>query len=291
MLFAYSLRLFGMRIEVLQVVIDLLSLINVFAFYRLAVRLLPETLAFWASVTFIAIGATVTTYFSLFGLVAYTPAIHVAAIGLMLLLTEVVIYLDTGSCTASGCRLAQLFPGLCCQTGDPGGQRDCCRLTVLVSSRWLWFQGKNRFSAWLTHYVKLGLACFVPAALLYIQWGQIAGWTKFLACLSGFGLAKTACPWWPTGLVLLGAAQLTREERLFILPDEALALLLSKELALPSPASLDGCFVGGCDLHGGLSCMPSGACLPISWPDPVKWEKAALVSAKSCSAVARCGGR
>jgi hypothetical protein len=203
MLFAYSLRLFGMRIEVLQVVIDLLSLINVFAFYRLAVRLLPETLAFWASVTFIAIGATVTTYFSLFGLVAYTPAIHVAAIGLMLLLTEVVIYLDTGSCRLW---LSALSSFLACAAK----QETLAASVIVVGSlclfdRWLWFQGKT-ISAWLTHYVKLGLACFVPAALLYIQWGQIAGWTKFLACLSGFGLAKTACPWWPTGFGLLGAA-------------------------------------------------------------------------------------
>src|SRR5271165_2970667 len=98
MVFAYSLRLFGMRIETLQVVIDVLSLINVFTFYRLAVRRIPGTLAFWTSITFIAIGVTVTTYFSLFGLVAYTPAVHIAAIGLMLLLTEVVFYVDSGIC-------------------------------------------------------------------------------------------------------------------------------------------------------------------------------------------------
>ena len=164
----------------------------------------PETLAFLGERNGReAIGATVTTYFSLFGLVAYTPAIHVAAIGLMLLLTEVVIYLDTGSCRLW---LSALSSFLACAAK----QETLAASVIVVGSlclfdRWLWFQGKT-ISAWLTHYVKLGLACFVPAALLYIQWGQIAGWTKFLACLSGFGLAKTACPWWPTGFGLLGAA-------------------------------------------------------------------------------------
>jgi hypothetical protein len=203
MLFAYSLRLFGMRIEVLQVGIDVLSLINVFAFYRLAVRLLPEKLAFWTSIGFIAIGATVTTYFSLFGLVAYTPAVHVAAIGLMLLLTEVVIYLDTGVCRLW---LWALGSFLACASK----QETLAASVILVAAlclfdRWLWFLGKT-VSDWLTHYVKLTLACFAPAALLYIAWGQASGWSKFLACLSGFGLAKTACPWWPSGFGLVGAA-------------------------------------------------------------------------------------
>jgi hypothetical protein len=203
MVFAYSLRLFGMRIEVLQAVIDILSLINVFTFYRLAARLLPETLAFWTSVTFVAIGATVTTYFSLFGLVTYTPAVHLAGIGLMLLLTEILFYLDTGICRTW---LWALGSGLACASK----QETMGASVVLVGAmflfdRWLWFRGKTA-AAWLTHYVKLTLICLGPAALLYVAWGLVAGWTKFLACLSGFGLANTACPWWPTGFGLVGAA-------------------------------------------------------------------------------------
>ncbi|MGA7414087.1 MAG: hypothetical protein WBW33_26675 [Bryobacteraceae bacterium] len=229
MVFAYSLRLLGMRIEVLQVVIDVLSLINVFAFYRLAARLIPETLAFWASVTFISIGVTVTTYFSLFGLVAYTPAVHLAGIGLMLLLTEVLFYLDTGICRTW---LWALGSGLACASKQETlGASVVLVAAMFLFDRWLWFRDKTA-AAWITHYVKLALACFAPAALLYFAWGLAAGWTKFLACLSGFGLANTACPWWPTGFGLVGAAgSLAKAAFIFLIS----ALICFRK---PWPASL-----------------------------------------------------
>jgi hypothetical protein len=45
----------------------------------------------------IAVGATSQTYFSLFSLLSYSPAVHVAAIGLLLMLLGSFQYLESAA--------------------------------------------------------------------------------------------------------------------------------------------------------------------------------------------------
>src|SRR5207253_8871335 len=74
---------------------------------------------------------------------------------------------------------------------------------LFVFDRNLHFKERTT-TAWLRKYALLLAACFVVPAIVYCGWAMAAGWSKFIACIQGFGLAGMTCPWWPTGFGVVG---------------------------------------------------------------------------------------
>jgi hypothetical protein len=76
-------------------------------------------------------------------------------------------------------------------------------LLALVD-RHYWFAEKKT-AEWFTHYAQVAAACVVPVLIAYLWMGAIAGFRNMQLGITGYGLARTACPWWPTGLGIFGA--------------------------------------------------------------------------------------
>src|SRR5260370_39850913 len=51
----------------------------------------------------------------------------------------------------------------------------------------------------------IALIVFVPAIVAYAALARIVGLTNLLEGFTGYGLATAFCPWWPTGVGVLGA--------------------------------------------------------------------------------------
>src|SRR5437660_585875 len=64
-IFAWTMRLFGVRFTVAQAVVDLLSLVVIVLVYRIARRLVPAPLSQLIAIWLIAVGITARTFFSL----------------------------------------------------------------------------------------------------------------------------------------------------------------------------------------------------------------------------------
>ena len=199
--FAWPMRLFGLRFAVVQIVIDILSLLVVFLVYKVARRLVPAPLGELIAIWLIAVGITARTFFSLFSLISYTPAVHVGAIGMLLTLWAILAYIDDGRprnlWIAAGAWIALL------------SKHETALATVAVLVILFVFDRNLHFkelttTAWLRKYALLLLTCFAVPAIVYCGWAVVAGWSKFVACIQGFGLAGMTCPWWPTGFGVVG---------------------------------------------------------------------------------------
>ncbi len=201
-LFAWPMRIFGERFAVIQTVQDLISAVIVFLVYKIAARLMPAPLPALTTMLLVAVGITAQTYFTLFSMIGYTPAAHVAALGLLLMMWAVIAYVDDGRRRSLWISLGAL--GACL------GKQETLLAAVFVFFALALFD-RQRWSAnhtnrtWLSRYLILGLSCFLPSLLGYLAWGQVSGWSKFLACMQGFGLATLSCPWWPNGYGVVGA--------------------------------------------------------------------------------------
>lgn len=200
--FAWPMRWFGTRFAVAQVVIDILSLLVVFLVYKIACRLVPSPLGALTAILLIAVGITARTFFSLFSLISYTPAVHVGAVGLLLALWAILGYLDDGRprpvSIAFGAWIA------CLSKHETAFATLAVLIILCFFDRRLHFRQRTT-KDWLRRYAVLLFMCLAVPIMVYLLWARAAGWSKFAACLQGFGLAGMTCPWWPTGFGITGA--------------------------------------------------------------------------------------
>jgi hypothetical protein len=201
-IFAWSMRIFGVRFAVAQAVIDLLSIVVIVLIYKLARRLMPSPLIELVTLWLIAVGITARTFFSLFSLISYTPAVHVAAIGLLIMIWSVIAYVDDGRP-----RIAWIAVGGWCACL---GKQEAILASVVLFILLAIFDRRLNFAdrtakVWMRRYVFLGLLCFGIPVAVYLIWAGYSGPGKFLACFQGFGLATMSCPWWPTGFGIVGS--------------------------------------------------------------------------------------
>jgi hypothetical protein len=201
-LFAWAMRMFGARFTVIQTLLDLISASIVFLVYRIAARLMPAPLPALTTALLVAVGITARTYFSLFSMIGYTPAAHIAAAGLLLMMWAVIAYVNDGRRRSLWISFGALAACLGKQETLLGAIFVFVSLALFDLRQWY---APRTTRAWLSRYLVLGVGCFLPSLLVYIAWGQVAGWSKFLACMQGFGLAVLSCPWWPNGYGLVGA--------------------------------------------------------------------------------------
>lgn len=201
---AYPLRFMGISFSVAQTVIDILSLAIVFLVFCVLGYLVSRALRIWICLLVIAVGATTQTYFSLFSLLSYSPALHMAAVGLLLLLLGALRYLAEA---AAGHKIPKTA------------------VVLLVAGSWIALMSKQE-SFLVAPVFLILLALFDPntpgaargarwsgifaAALLppiaaYLLLGKAVGFANLFDALRGYGLATVPCPWWPTGLGIFGA--------------------------------------------------------------------------------------
>lgn len=200
-IFGWPLRWFGARFSTVQAIMDIVSLAVVFLVYKIARRLVPSPLAQFTAILLIAVGITARSFFSLFSLISYTPAVQVAAASLLLMMWAAFEYIDSGrprtlwiALGAWGCCLSKQETIIASLT--------LFALLAIFDSR-LYFRTRP-LSHWLRRYISLGLICFAPPVLVYFIWANRSGWEKFLGCMQAFGIATMTCPWWPTGFGITG---------------------------------------------------------------------------------------
>lgn len=198
------LKVFGVRFEVAQIAINFLSLAVVGLCYGLIRHILPRSLHFATITLVVCIGATAQTKFNLFSFLAYSPSLHLGAIGLLLVMIGGLRYLRSGVLgrhhglhIAAGLFIAAV--------SKPEALAAALALLVVLAfaDRRLWCYGRP-LSAWMIRHGALAAAGILPAAAAYAWIAGMVGGANLAAGVGGYGLASFACPWWPTGLGVFG---------------------------------------------------------------------------------------
>lgn len=195
-----SMALFGAKFAVAQVCADVFSGAIVLATWNLARRVVPNTLAVAAAAALACAGASNAGNFALFSLLVYTPAILTAVLGI-LILSRVLLDWSTERLQPSRHRnLWIAMAGLLCFLSKPesiAGALACFAIAALVRKK----QSHN-----LNGWISIAGLMLVPSLLVYVALLKVTGVRNVLEGIGGYGLASVACPWWPTGLGLFGAA-------------------------------------------------------------------------------------
>ena len=206
LLLGWTMRFFGITFTVAQVFVDVVSISVVLAAYFLIRLLLPTFLLIPVMFCFIAVCGTSLMFFNLFSLLTYVPALQTAAGGFLWLLVGVLIYLRTGKLTGANWIMITSGAFIAAYSKPETFVATYSTLVVLaIADRNYWFEGRET-REWFWHYTKLGTACAAPALIAYLWTGAVVGFANLREGITGYGLAGAACPWWPTGLGLFGAA-------------------------------------------------------------------------------------
>ncbi len=206
LLLGWTMKMFGTYFAVAQLFVDVISVALVFLAYGLIRLILPRFLHPPVMVCLLAIGGTSQTFFSLFSLFIYVPALQLAAAGLLLLLIGLISYVQTGQWKIGTWLLAGAGAFLAAFTKPETLLATYATLGVLaVVDRNYWFSGRKT-SDWLWHYAKVAAVCIGPVLIAYLWMAKIVGFRNLWLGVTSFGLASTACPWWPTGIGLFSVA-------------------------------------------------------------------------------------
>ncbi len=205
LLMSSAFRVFGATFETAQIVLDGLGVIVVLLAWRLARQVLSPTLAFATAIALtVALGTGIGPDVFLFSLQLYTPAQLTGLIGLLLLLSVAVEYLQSGVMTRVGWIALSLGStiGLLSKPEFALGSLVCLAAWIVVD-RALWFHDRP-IGAWLRRAAALLVLGIVPAAIGYAVVGSMVGFDNLMAGLAGYGAAAFICPWWPTGISAFG---------------------------------------------------------------------------------------
>lgn len=209
LLYGWWLRIFGIRFNAVQALMDLVSAGIVALSYQLLRQFVPRAIQFVTCLLLLAVCCTTQTYFSLFSLLGYNPALLTGAFGLLLLLNAAVRFV--GDNLLGPGRLLQFGLGaMISLLSKPESMLASAGILALV----IVFDPLRQSApvAWLRRSVLLAAVCFLPSLIVYVWFAQVVGLGNLAAAISGYGLATLTCPWWPTGIGLwsglagLGAA-------------------------------------------------------------------------------------
>jgi hypothetical protein len=204
--FGWGLRYFGKSFMTAQILADFWSLAVVFLSYALMRYVLPRTLHLPVGFMLTAVGVTSLTNFNLFSFRTYTPALQSGAAGALLSLWGMLECLRRGTLGA-GARwmiIAGSFLALLSKVEYAFAQ--CCALLLLAAVSWRRLSTWEGFPEWFRSNLRLILFSILPASAVYLVLAWQAGPRNLMAGISGYGLATFACPWWPTGVGVFGAA-------------------------------------------------------------------------------------
>ncbi|HXA66497.1 MAG TPA: hypothetical protein VNV82_15155 [Bryobacteraceae bacterium] len=205
LLLGWTMKLFGVAFTVAQVFVDLASLAVVVLGYALIRPLLPRFLHLPVMICLLSIGGTSLMFFSLFSFLTYVPALQIGAAGFLLLLIGVLSYVRTGKLSARTWLSISIGSFVAAYTKPETLLATSCTLGLLAAvDRQYWFREKTT-GEWFSQYAKVAAACVAPVLVAYLWMGTVAGFRNMQLGITGYGLARTACPWWPTGVGIFGA--------------------------------------------------------------------------------------
>jgi hypothetical protein len=205
-LLGVAMRWFGATFTVAQVVIDLISMAVIVLAWLLVRRILPRFVHLPVMFFLLAVCATSLMNFNLFSFLTYVPSLQTGAAGLLLLLCAVLSYLRRGRLTSLGWAALALGAFVASYSKPESLLATCAILGVLaLVDRHFWFAEKKT-GTWFRHYTLVCAVCLAPALGAYLWTGAAAGFGNMKAGITGYGIAGSACPWWPTGLGIFGAA-------------------------------------------------------------------------------------
>lgn len=259
--FALFYKLFGQTFVTSGILLDLLSACLVLSTFYLVRQFLPWLLSTAIAVCLLFAGVTGGSAFALFSLDMYSPSALIGAIGLNLFLLGLIAILRTGI-RSPGLWLASAGANMAIFS------RAELMITVFVclalTGLHLW--SARRPGSGLVPAAKLlavGLLMLLPAGLAYSWLIAAAGFRDVIAGLVNYGSAKLACPYWPTGLGLLGfSAGLGQVVLVYIFG----IFLLRKADRTPKYALFGGAF---------LAALVVAAYLYVAWDDfPRFWALA-----------------
>jgi hypothetical protein len=206
LLLGWTMKLFGVAFPVAQVFVNLASLAVVLLGYLFIRPLLPRFLHLPVMACLMAIGSTSLMFFSLFSFLTYIPALQIGAAGFLLVLVGIVSYLRNGKLNLPAWLSLAIGSFVAAFTKPETLLATSCTLGLLAAvDRNYWFRGKTT-ADWFWHYSRVAAACVLPVLIAYLWMGTVAGFGNMQLGITGYGLARTACPWWPTGLGAFGAA-------------------------------------------------------------------------------------
>ncbi len=193
-LYGGTLKLFGISFSVVQAITDVIDIGVVVSFYCLIRKLFPRTLHGAAGFCLICVCVTSLMNFNLFSYVTYSPSLQTGALGLLLLLLSF-IQIVTNESIGYEAWLLAACGGFVAMLSKPESI-----LASVVSFLILAFIIREPRRIWM-----IALIVFVPAIVAYAALARIVGLTNLLEGFTGYGLATAFCPWWPTGVGVLGA--------------------------------------------------------------------------------------
>ncbi|MCL5995550.1 MAG: hypothetical protein M1546_05775 [Chloroflexi bacterium] len=188
-LLGLAFRMAGSTYLTAQVVIDILSLAAVWLTWRLARKVLPDVLAVIVAAVLALQGANHLLMFSLF---VWTPTVLTGMIGVLLLLMGALERHKTGRLSI-GLALEMGLGSFVCLLSKP--EFMLAVLATLLAM--ILVDMKLRISEWLL--------CLGPGALAYAVVGYSVGFSNLIEGVLGYGQATGTCPWWPTGIGIVGA--------------------------------------------------------------------------------------
>jgi hypothetical protein len=199
-------RLLGSTFEAAQLVLDVLSLIAVLLLWIVARRIMPTGLALATTIAgVIAIATGGGPNFRFFSLQLYTPAQLTGLIGTLLLTWSLISALQSGVMTASKWLALSLGStiGLLSKPEYAAANIAALLVFILIEAH-AGFVTKSIGGRLRRLAIVLALG-LLPAAIGYLLVGGLTGSDNLIAGITGYGAAALICPWWPTGLGLLGA--------------------------------------------------------------------------------------
>ena len=196
--FAIAYKLFGQTFATAQVLVDLLSIGLLVSTYALGRMFMSAGLSAAIVFCLTLAGASSDSSFALFGLNIYTPSILIASLGLNLFLIALVkalrcqalrlpyILLATVGCTLSILSRIEFAVAMAL----------CMSLVLLC----LW----NRQLPSALKLLGSGVIVIAPTLLVFGDLTGVAGIKNVAEGVVNYGSSSMVCPYWPTGLGLLG---------------------------------------------------------------------------------------
>ena len=218
LLMSGAFRLLGGTFEVAQIMLDVLSLIAVLLLWAVARRIMPAGLALAATIAgVIAIATGGGPDFRLFSLQLYTPALLTGLIGTLLLAWSLITALQRGVMTMGTWLALSLGStiGLLSKPEYAAANVAALSIFVLVDARV--GPGSKSLALWLRRSALVLALGLLPAAIGYLLVGSLTGFDNLIAGVTGYGAAALICPWWPTGLGVLGALAALGQGVLFVM--------------------------------------------------------------------------
>jgi hypothetical protein len=197
--FAIAYKIFGQTFGTAQMLLDILCFAMLASTYALSRLFLSVGISSAVVICLTFCGVSSDSSFSLFGLSIYTPSILMASLGLNLFLIALIlgvrrrtlrlsyVMLATLGCTLSLLsRIEFLLPIALCMG---------------LASLSLWNRQNERSALKV---LGVALVVIVPSLLVFGYLIEVAGLNSVLEGLMNYGSTSMVCPYWPTGLGLLG---------------------------------------------------------------------------------------